>query len=50
MRMWQTQKKHNTQESQYVSPFLAGDHKAERNRQDSITGTYVTYITKMIHK
>ena len=32
-------RKHNTQESQGVSPFPAGDHKAARNRQDSITKT-----------
>ena len=28
-----------TQESQEISPFPAGDHKAARNRQDSITKT-----------
>ena len=28
-----------TLESQYVSPFPAGDHKAAMNRQDSITKT-----------
>ena len=26
--------KHNKQESREVSPFLTGDHKAARNRQD----------------
>ena len=31
--------KHHTQESQVVSPFPAGDHKAARNRQYSITKT-----------
>ena len=31
--------KHHTQEIQEVSPFPAGDHKAARNRQDSITKT-----------
>ena len=30
-----TRKRH-TQESQEVSPFSAGDHKAARNRLDSI--------------
>ena len=34
---WRKHKKHNTQESQEVSPFPAGDHKATRNRQYSIT-------------
>ena len=32
-----TPKKHNTQESQEGSPFQAGDHKAARNKKDSIT-------------
>ena len=31
--------KHHTQESQEVSPFPAGDHKAAMNRQESITNT-----------
>ena len=30
-------RKHHTQKSQKVNPFTAGDHKAARNRQDSIT-------------
>ena len=30
-----TRKKHHTLESQEVSPFPAGDHKAGRSRQDS---------------
>ena len=34
-----TCQKHNTQESQAASPFQAGDHKAESNRQDRITKT-----------
>ena len=37
---WESDKntrKHNTQESQEVSPFPAKDHKAARIRQDSIT-------------
>ena len=31
--------KHHTQESQEVSPFAKGDHKASRNRQDRIRKT-----------
>ena len=31
--------KHHTQESQEVSPFPAGDHKATINRQESMTNT-----------
>ena len=30
-------RKHRIQESQEVSPFSAGDHKAARKRHDSIT-------------
>ena len=40
--IWESGKntrKHHTQESQEVSPFPAGDHKAARNRQDIITNT-----------
>ena len=40
--IWESDKntrKHHTQESQEFSPFLAGDHKAARNRQDSIMQT-----------
>ena len=33
----------NTQESQEVSPFSAGDHKAARNRQDSIIKSNVKH-------
>ena len=33
----QNTRNHHTQESQEVSPFPAGDHKAAWNRQDSIT-------------
>ena len=33
----QNTRRHNIQERQEVSPFPAGDHKAARNRQDSIT-------------
>ena len=32
-------RKHHTQESQAVSSFPAGDHKAARNRQHSMTKT-----------
>ena len=32
-----------TQKSKEVSPFPAGDHKAARNRQDSITKTNMTH-------
>ena len=35
----ESDKKHHIQESQEVSPFQAGDHKAARNRQDSMTDT-----------
>ena len=38
--IWESDKntrKHHRQESQEVSPFPAGDHKAARNRQDSKT-------------
>ena len=31
--------KHHIQESQEVSPFPAGDHKAEMNRQERMTNT-----------
>ena len=40
--IWENDKntsKHNIQESQEVSPFSAGYHKAARNIQDSITKT-----------
>ena len=36
-------RKHNMQESHEVSPFPAGDHKAARNRQYSITKGSVLY-------
>ena len=39
MGKWQKHRKHNTQESQEVSPFPAGDHKDVRNRHDSMTKT-----------
>ena len=35
MGMWQNTRSHHTQESQEVSHFTAGDHKAARNRQGS---------------
>ena len=34
-----TVEKHNIHDSQEVSPFPAGDHKATRNRHDSTTHT-----------
>ena len=40
--IWESDKKarkQHTREKQEVSPFLAGDHKAARNRQDSIIKT-----------
>ena len=44
----QNTRKHHTQESQDVSSFPAGDHKAARNGQDSIIKTkeytYPIYI------
>ena len=43
-------RKHHIQERQEVSPFQAGSHKAARNRQDSMTDTHETQITKKIHK
>ena len=39
-------RKYNIQESQEVSPFTAGDHKAARNSKDK----HETKITKRIHK
>ena len=36
---WQTTIKYHTQESQEVSPFPAGDHKAALNRQERMTNT-----------
>ena len=40
--IWESHKntrKHHTQESQEINSFPAGDHKAARTRQDSITKT-----------
>ena len=37
-------RKHHTQESQEVSPFPTGDHKAARNRLYSITETNMKHI------
>ena len=45
---WESDKntrKHHTQESQEVSPFSAGNHKAAMNRQDSTTDTKHTKET-----
>ena len=36
MGKWQNTWKHHTQKSQEVSPFPAGNHKAARNRQESM--------------
>ena len=44
--IWDKITKNNTQESQEVNPFPAGDHMVARNRQESITKS----ITKRIHK
>ena len=47
--MWEGDKhtrKHHIQESQEVSPFPTGDHKAARNRQDSMANKHETLITK----
>ena len=43
-------RKRHIQESQEVIPFPTGDHKAARNRQNSITDKHETHITKRIHK
>ena len=37
-------RKHHIQESQEVSPFPADDHKAARNRYDSMTDTKHKYM------
>ena len=42
-----TSKIDNTQDSQEVSTFPADDHKAARNRQDSITKTKMKQITNL---
>ena len=39
-------RKHNTQENQEVSPFPAGDHKATRNRLESITKIHMNINNK----
>ena len=43
--IWESDKntKRHTQENQDVSPFPAGDHKAARNRQNSIIKTNVKH-------
>ena len=48
--IWESVKNTRKQESQQVSPLLAGDHKVVRNRQDSVTDKHETQITKRIHK
>ena len=39
MVKWQQHMNHHIQESQEVSSFAEGDHKAAMNRQDSMTET-----------
>ena len=39
-------RKHHILESQVASPFPAGEHKAPRNRQDSMTDKQKTQVTK----
>ena len=39
-------RKYDTQESPEVNPFPAGDHKAARNRKDSIIKTNVKHKDK----
>ena len=46
--MKKTKDKHPIQESQEVSPFPAGDHKAANNKQDSMTNNHETQIAKRI--
>ena len=46
---WESDKntrKHYIRESQEVSPFQAGDHKAAMNRQDSMTDTKYKFKKK----
>ena len=50
--IWESDKntrKHNTQESQEVSPFRAGDHKAARKTQDSIIKTNMKQVKKWLN-
>ena len=50
MRKRQNTRKYHTQDSKEVSPFTAGDHKAARNRQDSIIKTNLKHEkAKRIH-
>ena len=41
---------HNKHNSQEVSPFPAGDHKATRNRHDITTHQHKALLTKPIQK
>ena len=41
MGKWQHIRKNRRDESQKISPFPAGDHKADRNRQDSMAKTNI---------
>ena len=50
MGKWQKHKKTSHPREQEVNPFPAGDHKAARNRQDSITDIPETQITKRTPK
>ena len=43
MGKWQNTGKHNIQESQWVTPFPASDHKAAIIRQDSMVKTNTTH-------
>ena len=43
-------RKYYTKESQEVSHFQAGDHKAIRNRKDSMTDKHETQIAKRMPK
>ena len=42
--------KHNTHDSQEVSPFPADDHKATKNRHNITTHQHEAKQTKTIHK
>ena len=44
-------KKHNTDESQEVSPLIVGDYKSASNRKDNITKIDMKHKEhKMVHK
>ena len=50
MRKCQNTRKHHIQESQEITPFPAGDHKAAINTQDSMSSKHEKHISKRIHK